>query len=151
VSSAAEHCVRRRRRSVYGNERILGLTPVAADRGSLRSPRRRNLGIKPHQVDAMVRPRTGVKLSRRSSALDVASGKALTALLPETHPRQVHRVPRLDRQAVPAPRIHVICDNYGTHKPPKVREWLKEHPRFQFHFTPTSASWLTWSSAGSHS
>lgn len=38
--------------------------------------------------------------------------------------------------------IHVICDNYGTHKHPKVRDWLKEHPRFHLHFTPTSASWL---------
>lgn len=38
--------------------------------------------------------------------------------------------------------IHVICDNYGTHKHPKVREWLKAHPRFHFHFTRTSASWL---------
>jgi transposase len=38
--------------------------------------------------------------------------------------------------------IHVICDNYGTHKHPKVKEWLGDHRRFQLHFTPTSASWL---------
>jgi len=38
--------------------------------------------------------------------------------------------------------IHVICDNYGTHKHPKVKEWLADHPRFHLHFTPTSASWL---------
>jgi transposase len=38
--------------------------------------------------------------------------------------------------------IHVILDNYATHKAPKVREWLTRHPRFVFHFTPTSASWL---------
>ena len=38
--------------------------------------------------------------------------------------------------------IHAIVDNYGTHKHPKVREWLARRPRWTFHFTPTSASWL---------
>jgi transposase len=38
--------------------------------------------------------------------------------------------------------IHAIVDNYATHKHPKVREWLQQHPRWTFHFTPTSASWL---------
>jgi transposase len=38
--------------------------------------------------------------------------------------------------------IHAIVDNYATHKHPKVRAWLTKHPRWTFHFTPTSASWL---------
>jgi transposase len=38
--------------------------------------------------------------------------------------------------------VHVIVDNYAAHKHPKVLEWIKNHPRFVFHFTPTSASWL---------
>ena len=38
--------------------------------------------------------------------------------------------------------VHVILDNYGTHKHPKVRAWLNRHPRFVCHYTPTSASWL---------
>ena len=38
--------------------------------------------------------------------------------------------------------IHVVLDNYATHKHSKVRAWLARHPRFVFHFTPTSASWL---------
>src|SRR5207249_6123304 len=38
--------------------------------------------------------------------------------------------------------IHAIVDNYATHKHPKVRRWLAQHPRWTFHFTPTSASWL---------
>lgn len=38
--------------------------------------------------------------------------------------------------------VHVILDNYATHKHPKVRAWLDKHPRWVFHFTPTSASWL---------
>ena len=44
---------------------------------------------------------------------------------------------------IPAGKIiHVILDNYGSHKHPKVRAWLDRHPRFVFHYTPTSASWL---------
>ena len=38
--------------------------------------------------------------------------------------------------------IHLICDNYATHKHPKVRAWERRNPRFRFHFTPTGASWL---------
>jgi transposase len=38
--------------------------------------------------------------------------------------------------------VHVILDNYAAHKHAKVREWLDRHPRFTFHFTPTSCSWL---------
>lgn len=38
--------------------------------------------------------------------------------------------------------LHLIGDNYATHKHPKVQRWLERHPRFHMHFTPTSASWL---------
>jgi transposase len=38
--------------------------------------------------------------------------------------------------------LHLILDNYGTHKHPKVKQWLTKHRRFQLHFTPTSSSWL---------
>ena len=41
-----------------------------------------------------------------------------------------------------AKEIHLIADNYATHKHPKVQRWLDRHPRFQTHFTPTSSSWL---------
>jgi transposase len=45
--------------------------------------------------------------------------------------------------AVPAGKVvHVILDNYGSHKHPKVLHWLARHPRWTFHFTPTSGSWL---------
>ena len=49
----------------------------------------------------------------------------------------------LNQVAVPAGKtVHAIVDNYATHKHPKVRAWLVRHPRWTFHFTPTSASWL---------
>ena len=41
-----------------------------------------------------------------------------------------------------AKQVHVVFDNYAAHKHPKVVEWLGRHPRFTFHFTPTSASWI---------
>ena len=44
-------------------------------------------------------------------------------------------------QDVQAVDLHLILDNYGTHKHPKVKKWLANHPRFKLHFTPTSASW----------
>jgi len=51
--------------------------------------------------------------------------------------------PCLIDEATPQDRqIHLITDNYATHKHPKVQRWLKRHPRFHVHFTPTSASWL---------
>jgi transposase len=48
----------------------------------------------------------------------------------------------VERQVAPDKAIHVILDNYATHKHAKVVEWLGRHPRWTFHFTPTSASWL---------
>src|SRR3990172_3340580 len=50
--------------------------------------------------------------------------------------RQINRETPHDKS------LHLICDNYATHKHPKVKEWLEKHPRFHVHFTPTSASWL---------
>jgi transposase len=48
----------------------------------------------------------------------------------------------IEAQVPPRKAIHAIVDNYATHKHPKVRQWLARHPRWTFHFTPTSASWL---------
>ena len=48
----------------------------------------------------------------------------------------------LDAQTTPDRELHLILDNYATHKHPKVKAWLHKHPRFHLHFTPTSASWL---------
>jgi transposase len=48
----------------------------------------------------------------------------------------------LNKNTPPDKEIHIICDNYATHKHPKVKSWFKYHKRFHVHFTPTSASWL---------
>ena len=79
------------------------------------------------------------------AALDVATGK----IIGECHRRhrQQEFVKFLDTidAAIPAENgvtIHLILDNYATHKSPKVKRWLARHPRFTVHFTPTSGSWL---------
>src|ERR1700731_4282228 len=48
----------------------------------------------------------------------------------------------IDAKVAKKKTVHLIFDNYAAHKHPKVLEWIENHPRFVFHFTPTSASWL---------
>ena len=48
----------------------------------------------------------------------------------------------IDRNTAKRLTLHLIADNYATHKHPKVKAWLERHPRFHMHFTPTSGSWL---------
>jgi transposase len=48
----------------------------------------------------------------------------------------------IDKTVPPALDVHVICDNYGTHKTPAITAWLGRHPRFHLHFTPTGSSWI---------
>ena len=49
---------------------------------------------------------------------------------------------RIDRAVLKPRDVHLVLDNYATHKTPEVKAWLEKHPRFKLHFTPTSASWL---------
>jgi transposase len=77
------------------------------------------------------------------AALDVATGKVIGSC----HRRHRHQeflrfLERID-ETVPEPLdIHLVMDNYGTHKMPKVKRWFARRPRYHVHFTPTSASWL---------
>jgi transposase len=76
------------------------------------------------------------------AALEVASGRVHGRCFPHhTHLEFIDFLSSLDRR-YRRKELHLICDNYGTHKHPNVRAWLKGHPRFHVHFTPTSASWL---------
>lgn len=76
------------------------------------------------------------------AALEVASGKVHGRCFPRhTHVEFIAFLASLARR-FPKRELHLICDNYGTHKHPAVKEWLAAHPRVQLHFTPTSASWL---------
>ena len=77
------------------------------------------------------------------AALDVLEGKVIGRCMQRHRHQEFIRFLNAIEAEVPAGKIvHVILDNYATHKHPKVRAWLQRHPRFVFHFTPTSASWL---------
>jgi transposase len=77
------------------------------------------------------------------AALDVLEGKIIGRCMQRHRHQEFIRFLNAIEAEVPVGKIvHVILDNYATHKHPKVRAWLQRHPRFVFHYTPTSASWL---------
>jgi len=77
------------------------------------------------------------------AALDVLDGTVIGQCMARHRHQEFIRFLNAIERAVPAGKvIHVILDNYATHKHPKVLRWLARHPRFTFHFTPTSCSWL---------
>ena len=77
------------------------------------------------------------------AALNVLDGTIISQCLPRHRHQEWLRFLKLIKSSVPGDKdVHLICDNYATHKHPKVQAWVKKNPRFHFHFTPTSASWL---------
>ena len=77
------------------------------------------------------------------AALDIATGKVIGECMKRhRHQEWVKFLKLIDRSTPKGLDLHLIVDNYATHKHPKVQRWLKRHPRFHIHFTPTSASWL---------
>jgi transposase len=76
------------------------------------------------------------------AALEVATGHVLDQCQPRHRHQEFLAFLKQVAAAWPRRQLHVICDNYATHKHPRVRAWLAKHPRIQLHFTPTSASWL---------
>jgi transposase len=77
------------------------------------------------------------------AALDVLTGAVIGQCLPRhRHTEFLAFLRRVDREVPAGLQVHVILDNYATHKHPRVATWLQRHPRFHLHFTPTSSSWL---------
>ncbi len=77
------------------------------------------------------------------AAFDVLHGTVIGRCMQRQRHGEFIRFLNAVEAAVPTGKvIHAILDNYATHKHPKVRAWLARHPRWTFHFTPTSASWL---------
>jgi transposase len=77
------------------------------------------------------------------AALDIATGKVIG----RCHQRHRHQeflgfLNQIEREVPTELAIHLVLDNYATHKVPKVAAWFKKHPRYHLHFTPTSGSWL---------
>jgi len=77
------------------------------------------------------------------AALDVLTGTVIGSCLPRhRHQEFLTFLRKIDRAVPKGLAVHLILDNYATHKHPEVKTWLTKHPRFTLHFTPTSSSWL---------
>ena len=77
------------------------------------------------------------------AALNPLDGKVIGECPPRhRHQEWLKFLRRLDREFPGEQELHLVMDNYGTHKEPHVKAWLKKHPRFICHFVPTSSSWL---------
>ena len=77
------------------------------------------------------------------AALDVLTGTVIGRCLPRHRNTEFLKFLRtIDREVPKGLQVHMILDNYATHKHPNVKKWLDGHPRFHLHFTPTSSSWL---------
>ena len=77
------------------------------------------------------------------AAMNYLDGKLIQRLeAKHTHVEWLRFLRHIDRETPEGLTIHVIADNYATHKHREVRAWLARHPRFEMHFTPTSGSWL---------
>jgi transposase len=76
------------------------------------------------------------------AALEVATGRITDACQPRHRHREFLAFLKLVAKAYPRRQLHVVVDNYGTHKHAKVQAWLAKHPRIHLHFTPTYGSWL---------
>jgi transposase len=77
------------------------------------------------------------------AALNFLDGHVIGDCMPQhRHQEFVRFLKRMDEETPPEFELHLIVDNYATHKHPGVERWLRRHPRFHLHFTPTSSSWL---------
>jgi len=102
------------------------------------------LPLRPGQVERRTHDYTRHGTSSLFAALNVASGRVLTAM--HRRHRSIEFRKFLDQIDASVPRaldVHLILDNYGTHKTPLIRTWLAKRPRFHVHFTPTYGSWLS--------
>ncbi|WP_392757964.1 IS630 family transposase [Streptomyces sp. LN590] len=77
------------------------------------------------------------------AALEVATGKVIGSLHRRHRAEEFKKfLTKLDKEVPVGLDVHLICDNYATHKTPVIKKWLLSHPRFHLHFTPTGSSWL---------
>ena len=100
------------------------------------------LPMRPGQVERQTHDYVRNGTSTLFAALEVATGRVVDACLPRHRHQEFLRFLKQVAKAYPRVQLHVVCDNYATHKHPIVQAWLAKHPRVHLHFTPTSCSWL---------
>jgi transposase len=77
------------------------------------------------------------------AAFDIADGKVIAKTYQRHRAKEwIKFLTEIDQRVPQQLDVHIVCDNYATHKTPAVQAWLAAHPRFHVHFTPTSSSWL---------
>jgi transposase len=77
------------------------------------------------------------------AAFNIADGTVISAVHRRHRAVEFKKfLARIDAEVPDGLDIHLVCDNYGTHKTPAINAWLAKHPRFHMHFTPTSSSWV---------
>jgi len=76
------------------------------------------------------------------ATLNIATGEVIGQCQPRHHHQEFLKFLKQLDEEVPDRELHLVLDNYGTHKDQKVQRWLKRHRRFHLHFTPTGASWM---------
>ena len=102
-----------------------------------------SLPIKPGRAGTMTHDYKRNGTTTLFAALDVLSGSVIGQCLPRhRHTEFLKFLRTIDREVPDGLEVHMILDNYSTHKHENVKRWLAKHPRFHLHFTPTSSSWL---------
>jgi transposase len=77
------------------------------------------------------------------AALSMLDGTVIGDCMPRhRHQEFIRFLKTIDAKTAPELDLHLVVDNYGTHKHPRVKSWLRRHPRFHLHFIPTSSSWV---------
>ena len=101
------------------------------------------LPMRPGQAERRSHDYTRHGTTSLFAALDIATGRVIGRCYQRHRAVEFRRFLAAVEQAVPAGLdVHLVLDNYATHKAPPVKAWLARHPRYHLHFTPTSASWL---------
>ena len=101
------------------------------------------LPMRPGQVERRTHDYTRHGTTTLFAALDIATGKVIGQCFPRHRSREFLKFLRTLETRVPDDLdVHLVMDNYATHKTPAVQRWLARHPRWHVHFTSTSASWL---------
>jgi len=106
-------------------------------------PLKPGLPLKPGRCGTMTHDYVRHGTTTLFAALNVLDGTVIGRCMQRhRHEEFIRFLNAIERQIPAEKLIHAVLDNYATHKHPKVRAWLERHPRWTFHFTPTSASWL---------
>ena len=101
------------------------------------------LPLKPGKCGTMTHDYKRNGITTLFAALNILAGTVLGRCMQQHRHQEFIRFLDMVERAVPAGKaVHAVLDNYATHKHPKVEAWLARHPRWVFHFTPTSASWI---------